>query len=112
MSNEALSRWEDLHNYRVTQNAQAFVMSSPTRCLRANMEHTAQTDLSMVPVVDMGRLLARYKHSSKRLLLLDFQGAGSVAFPEPASLRHSNPSSKPPPCSNALLTTHATRCGC
>ena len=72
---EALSRWEDLHNHVVTQTAQAFVMSFLTRCLRANTEHTAQTDLSMVPVVDMGRLLPRYKHSSKRLLLLDFEGA-------------------------------------
>lgn len=71
---EALSRWKDLHNHVVTQTAQAFVMSFLTRCLRANTEHTAQTDLSMVPVVDMGRLLPRYKHSSKRLLLLDFEG--------------------------------------
>ena len=73
--NEALSRWEDLHNHVVTQTAQAFVTSFLTRCLRANTEHTAQTDLSMVPVVDTGRLLPRYKHSSKRLLLLDFEGA-------------------------------------
>ncbi|KAG6377935.1 glycosyltransferase family 20 protein [Boletus reticuloceps] len=72
---EAHSRWEDLHNHVVTQTAQAFVMSFLTRCLRANTEHTAQTDLAMVPVIDMGRLLPRYKHSSKRLLLLDFEGA-------------------------------------
>lgn len=72
---EALSRWEDLHNHVITQTAQAFVTSFLTRCLRAHTEHTAQTDLSMVPVVDMGRLLPRYKHSSKRLLLLDFEGA-------------------------------------
>lgn len=72
---EALSRWEDLHNHVVTQTAQAFVTSFLTRCLRANTEHTAQTDLSLVPVVDMARLLPRYKHSSKRLLLLDFEGA-------------------------------------
>ncbi|KAF8439720.1 glycosyltransferase family 20 protein [Boletus edulis BED1] len=72
---EAHSRWEDLHNHVVTQTAQAFVMSFLTRCLRANTEHIAQTDLAMVPVIDMGRLLPRYKHSSKRLLLLDFEGA-------------------------------------
>jgi hypothetical protein len=72
---EALSRWEDLHNHVVTHTAQAFVTSFLTRCLRAQTEHTAQTDLSMVPVVDMGLLLPRYKHSSKRLLLLDFEGA-------------------------------------
>ena len=72
---EALSRWEDLHNHVVTQTAQAFVMSFLTRCLRVHTEHTAQADLSMVPVVDMARLLPRYKHSSKRLLLLDFEGA-------------------------------------
>lgn len=72
---EALSRWEDLHNHVVTQTAQAFVTSFLTRCLRANTERTAQTDLSMVPIVDTARLLPRYKHSSKRLLLLDFEGA-------------------------------------
>ncbi|KAG8215355.1 glycosyltransferase family 20 protein [Butyriboletus roseoflavus] len=71
---EALSRWEDLHNHVVTQTAQAFVTSFLTRCLRAHTEHTAQTDLSLVPVVDMARLLPRYKHSSKRLLLVDFEG--------------------------------------
>ncbi|KIK93311.1 glycosyltransferase family 20 protein [Paxillus rubicundulus Ve08.2h10] len=76
MSDEdAVSRWEDLHNHVVTQTAQAFVTSFLTRCLRANTEHTAQTDLSMVPVVDMARVLPRYKHSSRRLLLFDFEGA-------------------------------------
>ncbi|KIJ64234.1 glycosyltransferase family 20 protein [Hydnomerulius pinastri MD-312] len=72
---EALSRWEDLHNHVVTQTAQTFVTSFLTRCLRANTEHTAQTDLSAVPVVDVARLLPRYKHSSKRLLLIDYEGA-------------------------------------
>ena len=47
----------DLHNHVVTQTAQAFVTSF--RCLRANTEHTAQTDLVMVPVVNMGCLLPR-----------------------------------------------------
>ncbi|KAF9241274.1 glycosyltransferase family 20 protein [Melanogaster broomeanus] len=76
MSDEdALSRWEDLHNHVVTQTAQTFVTSFLTRCLRANTEHTAQTDPSMVPVVDMARVLPQYKHSSKRLLLFDFEGA-------------------------------------
>ncbi|KAG6371761.1 glycosyltransferase family 20-domain-containing protein [Boletus reticuloceps] len=68
---EAHSCWEDLHNHIVTQTAQAFVMSFLTRFLRANTEHT---NLAMVPVIDIGQLLPRYKHSSKCLLLLDFEG--------------------------------------
>jgi hypothetical protein len=73
--NGALSRWEDLHNHVVTQTAQTFVTSFLTHCLRAHTEYTAQTDLSMVPVVDMGLLLPWYKHLLKRLSLLDFEGA-------------------------------------
>jgi hypothetical protein len=43
---EPLSRWKDLRNHVVTQSAQAFVTSSFTRCLRANTEHTARSDLN------------------------------------------------------------------
>ncbi|KAG2135397.1 glycosyltransferase family 20 protein [Suillus bovinus] len=71
---EALSRWEDLHNHVVTQTAQTFVISFLTRCLRANTEHTTQTDLNSVPVLNTTLLLPRYKHSSRRILLLDFEG--------------------------------------
>jgi hypothetical protein len=56
---EALSCWKDLRSHVVTQTAQAFVTLFFTRCLRANTEHTARSDLSMTPVVDMGRLLPR-----------------------------------------------------
>ncbi|EGO28773.1 glycosyltransferase family 20 protein [Serpula lacrymans var. lacrymans S7.9] len=72
---EALSRWKDLHNHVVTQTAQTFVTSFLTRCLRANTEHIIQSDLSVVPQLDTASLLPRYKHSAKRLLLLDFEGA-------------------------------------
>ncbi|KAH7922278.1 glycosyltransferase family 20 protein [Leucogyrophana mollusca] len=72
---EALSRWEDLHNHVVTQTAQTFVTSFLTRCVRANTEHVSQTILSSVAPLDTARLLPRYKHSSKRLLLFDFEGS-------------------------------------
>lgn len=71
---EALSRWEDLHNHVVTQTAQTFVTSFLTRCLRANTEHTTQTDLDSVPTLNTTLLLPRYKHSPRRILLLDFEG--------------------------------------
>ncbi|KAH7882668.1 glycosyltransferase family 20 protein [Phlebopus sp. FC_14] len=72
---EALSRWEDLHNHVVTQTAQTFVTSFLTRCLRANTEHISQNNPAAVPILDLARVLPRYKHSSKRLLLFDFEGA-------------------------------------
>ncbi|KAF8884515.1 glycosyltransferase family 20-domain-containing protein [Infundibulicybe gibba] len=62
---ESVSRWEDLHNHVITQTAQTFVTSFLTRCLRAHTEHV-QGDLT-----DM---LPRYRHSQKRLILLDFEG--------------------------------------
>ncbi|KAG0698556.1 glycosyltransferase family 20 protein [Suillus ampliporus] len=71
---EASSRWEDLHNHVVTQTAQTFVTSFLTRCLRANTEHTTQTDLNSVPILNTTLLLPRYKHSPRRLLLFDFEG--------------------------------------
>lgn len=71
---EASSRWEDLHNHVVTQTAQTFVISFLTRCLRANIEHTTQTDLNAVPALNTSLLIPRYKHSPRRLLLLDFEG--------------------------------------
>lgn len=71
---EASSRWEDLHNHVVTQTAQTFVTSFLTRCLRANTEHTTQTDLISVPALNTTLLLPRYKHSPRRILLLDFEG--------------------------------------
>jgi trehalose 6-phosphate synthase/phosphatase len=57
----------------VTQTAQAFVTTFLTRCVRANTE--VQPPLSAVPQLDLSRLLPRYKHSHRRLLLLDFEGA-------------------------------------
>jgi trehalose 6-phosphate synthase complex regulatory subunit len=50
------------------------VTSFLTRCLRANIEHTTQTDLNAVPALSTNLLLPRYKHSPRRLLLLDFEG--------------------------------------
>jgi len=57
----------------VTQTAQAFVISFLTRCIRANSEHL-QPDLSTVAKLDLARLLPRYKHSQRRLLLIEFEG--------------------------------------
>ncbi|KAF8200267.1 alpha,alpha-trehalose-phosphate synthase [Pholiota molesta] len=76
---EARSRWEDLHNHVTTQTAQAFVTSFLNRCVRANTEHTASLDdlnisSSAVPVLTPAMLVSKYKHSQKRLLLVDFEG--------------------------------------
>ncbi|KAH9915312.1 glycosyltransferase family 20-domain-containing protein [Fomitopsis serialis] len=70
---EATSRWEDLHNHVVTQSAQAFVTSFLVRCLRANIEHL-QGDAAEVASLDVSLLVPRYRHSEKRLLLIDFEG--------------------------------------
>ncbi|OBZ75031.1 putative alpha,alpha-trehalose-phosphate synthase [UDP-forming] subunit [Grifola frondosa] len=70
---EALSRWEDLHSHVVAQSAQAFVTSFLVRCLRANIEHL-QGDAVAVAALDVARVLPRYRHSKKRLLLIDFEG--------------------------------------
>ncbi|CAK5279906.1 unnamed protein product [Mycena citricolor] len=69
---EALSRWEDLHNHVTTQTSQAFVTSFLSRCLRSHTEQHLQAHSS--PPLDMSRLLPKYKHSSKRLLLIDLEG--------------------------------------
>ncbi|CCM06307.1 uncharacterized protein FIBRA_08558 [Fibroporia radiculosa] len=72
---EALSRWEDLHSHVVTQSAQAFVTSFLVRCLRASIEHMhMQGDAAEVASLDVARVLPRYRHSAKRLLLIDFEG--------------------------------------
>ncbi|KAJ7784837.1 glycosyltransferase family 20-domain-containing protein [Mycena maculata] len=70
---EALSRWEDLHNHVTTQTGQAFVTSFLSRCLRSRSEQHLQSH-EAAPTLDMRRVLPRYKHSSKRLVLLDFEG--------------------------------------
>lgn len=57
----------------MTQTAQAFVTSFLTRCVRANSEHL-QADVNSVATLDLGRLLPRYKHSQRRLLLIEFEG--------------------------------------
>ncbi|KAI0270653.1 alpha-trehalose-phosphate synthase [Gloeopeniophorella convolvens] len=68
---EAFSRWDDLHNHVVTQTAQTFVTSFLTRCLRMNIEHQ-QGDV-LVAKLDLARLLPRYRHSQRRLLLVDLE---------------------------------------
>ena len=69
---ECLSRWEDLHNHVVTQSAQAFVTSFLIRNLRASLEH--QGDSLTVAELDVTRVIPRYRHSEKRLILIDFEG--------------------------------------
>ena len=43
------------------------------RCLRANIEHL-QSDALPPAQLDVTRVLPRYKHSTTRLLLIDFEG--------------------------------------
>lgn len=76
---EAQSRWEDLHNHVTTQTAQSFVTTFLTRTLRSHVAHLASlsqsaSDPSSVPILDLNRVLPRYKHSMKRLILIDFEG--------------------------------------
>lgn len=78
---EAQTRWRDLHSHVITQTAQAFVTSFLTRCLRVHLEHQHQLDMSdgdgrraSVPPLDVNRVLPRYRHSQKRLVLVDFEG--------------------------------------
>lgn len=44
------------------------------RCLRANIEHMQSVDSADIATLDVGRVLPRYRHSQKRLLLVDFEG--------------------------------------
>ncbi|KAF8063976.1 alpha,alpha-trehalose-phosphate synthase [Lyophyllum atratum] len=70
---EALTRWEDLHNHVTTQTAQAFVTSFLNRTLRAHAEDLAPTN-TIVPSLDITRLLPSYRHSPSRLILVDLEG--------------------------------------
>ncbi|KAF5326221.1 hypothetical protein D9611_000735 [Ephemerocybe angulata] len=80
---EALSRWEDLHNHVTTQTAQSFITTFLNRTLRAHAAHLAalpsqnglgDTAESVVPVFNLARMLPRYKHSVKRMIIVDFEG--------------------------------------
>ena len=64
---------QDLHNHVITQTAQAFVTTFLNRCVRAHIDHM-QDDSISVPQLDLSRVLPRYKHSRKRLILVDFEG--------------------------------------
>ena len=55
----------------VTQTAQAFVTSFLTRCLRVHIEH--QQGDAQIASLDPALLLPRYRHSQRRLLLIDFE---------------------------------------
>jgi hypothetical protein len=63
---------QELHSHVITQTAQAFVTKFVARCIRANTDHQ-RVDLSLVPQFDVGCVLPRYRHSGRRLLLLDFE---------------------------------------
>ena len=72
---EASSRWQDLHNHVVTQTSQNFVLSFLSRCIRAHTEHISVfTDPSLVPPLDLARLIPKYRHSASRLIFVDFEG--------------------------------------
>ncbi|KAJ7630490.1 alpha,alpha-trehalose-phosphate synthase [Roridomyces roridus] len=70
---EAHSRWVDLHSHVSTQTGQAFVTGFLSRCVRSHTEQHQQSD-HCAPTLDMSRVLPRYKHSSKRLILMDLEG--------------------------------------
>ena len=75
---EAMTRWKDLHAHVVTQTAQAFVTGFLTRCLRVHLEHENQVEgdgsRRSVEKLDVASVLPRYRHSAKRLVLVDFEG--------------------------------------
>ncbi|KAI6013258.1 hypothetical protein EDC04DRAFT_2759701, partial [Pisolithus marmoratus] len=51
---------------------QAFTTSFLTRCLRAHNEHASlSTDPSLVPSLDLPRLIPKYQHSASRLIFVD-----------------------------------------
>ncbi|KAK2462193.1 hypothetical protein APHAL10511_005781 [Amanita phalloides] len=65
--------WEELYSHVITQTAQAFVNTFLTRCIRAHTEHMLH-DLSGVPKFDTSLIVPRWKHSGRRLVLVDFEG--------------------------------------
>ena len=89
---EARSRWEDLHNHVTTQTAQAFVTTFLNRVVRSNVEHGRVHGNSfgvgaggvgkeeegdgghVVPNLGPQLLISKYKHSERRLILVDFEG--------------------------------------
>lgn len=70
---EATARWEDLHSHVVAQSAQAFATGFLQRCLRTNIEHL-RGDAQQIAQLDVARLLSGYRHSDRRLILIDFEG--------------------------------------
>ena len=58
----------------MTQTAQSFVMTFLSRCLRASAEQARKDLMSSATPLDLTLLLPRYKHSRKRLILVDFEG--------------------------------------
>ncbi|KAK7064651.1 Alpha,alpha-trehalose-phosphate synthase [Favolaschia claudopus] len=70
---EAAGRWEDLHNHVTTQTGQAFVTTFLSRCVRSHTEQHMQSN-EPAPLLDLHRLLPRYKHAHARLVLMDFEG--------------------------------------
>ncbi|KAF9447635.1 glycosyltransferase family 20 protein [Macrolepiota fuliginosa MF-IS2] len=72
-SEDSKTRWMELHNHVTTQTAQAFVNSFLSRVIRAHSEHYLD-DTEDVPPLDLTRVLPRYKHSQRRLILVDFEG--------------------------------------
>ena len=65
----------DLHNHVIAQTAQKFVSSFLTRCLRVHVEHQQQADPSTdVSPLDLSLVVPRFRHSRRRLLLVDLEG--------------------------------------
>ncbi|XP_006455649.1 hypothetical protein AGABI2DRAFT_121550 [Agaricus bisporus var. bisporus H97] len=65
--------WMDLHNHVITQTAQTFVNNFLNRVIRAHSEHWMD-DIEDVPHLDLTRVFPQYKHSQRRLIIVDFEG--------------------------------------
>jgi len=83
-SEEAISRWQDLHKHVVSQTAQAFVTSFLTRTKRAHAEHT-QRPYSSIPVFSLPTIVPMYQHARKRLVLLGLEN--TLTFQDPRVTR-------------------------
>jgi trehalose 6-phosphate synthase complex regulatory subunit len=64
---------QDLHNHVITQTGQAFVSTFLNRCIRVYNEHQRGSTTLSIPVFALEQILPRYRHSNRRLLLLDYE---------------------------------------
>ncbi|KAL0567563.1 Trehalose-6-P synthase/phosphatase complex subunit [Marasmius crinis-equi] len=90
---EAHSRWEDLQEHVVSQNAQTFVRGFLGRCLRSAQEQgdpdtqegggDTQGGGGGKRELDVRKVMGRWKHAGRRLVVVDWEGG--VFVPSPPS---------------------------